>query len=418
MAAAIVIVLGDIGRSPRMMNHARSLIATDYIVHMIGYNETKLPNDLINNEKLKIYSLTSSILNKIKSMPRYLFLLYALLRIIIESFQLLLVILTIKNAKFILIQNPPSIPTIFLALLGSWLKNIPLCIDWHNYGFSLLQIAKKSSKIVKIAYAYEKVLGKFSDGNFCVSNRMKKHLEETMGIKSTTLYDKPRRNLAESSKNMRDELNLRGFLIVSSTSFTEDEDFSIVISALDKLETVLTETEYITLVITGKGPLKDYYKNLISQKTWKKSKVIFAWLEAEDYPTLLKQADLGVCLHISSSGYDLPMKVVDMHAAALPALAFYYDTIEELVISGRNGDTFKNSQDLAEKIEFLIRNPSLLKKYRDELLKEKKENYWEDVWVKAAKPVLNGMPKNKASSWIFRIILSICIAKLITYLFF
>mmetsp|Transcript_12948 Transcript_12948/g.13062 ORF Transcript_12948/g.13062 Transcript_12948/m.13062 type:complete len:106 (-) Transcript_12948:432-749(-) len=105
---------------------------------------------------------------------------------------------------------------------------------------------------------------------------MKKHLEETMGVNSITLYDKPRRNIAESSKNMRDELNVRGFLIVSSTSFTEDEDFSILISALDKLESVLAETEYITLVITGKGPLKDYYKNIISQKTWKKSTVIFA----------------------------------------------------------------------------------------------------------------------------------------------
>ena len=70
------------------------------------------------------------------------------------------------------------------------------------------------------------------------------------------------------------------------------------------------ELPRLLVIITGKGPLKEHYLDKIDNMQCKRIKIATAWLAAEDYPKLLATADLGVSLHTSTSGLDLPMKVV------------------------------------------------------------------------------------------------------------
>jgi beta-1,4-mannosyltransferase len=80
----------------------------------------------------------------------------------------------------------------------------------------------------------------------------------------------------------------------------------------------------LQFVITGKGPEKKRYEELIKKLGLRKCNIQTKWLLAKDYPKLLASADLGVCLHYSSSGLDLPMKVVDMFGSGLPVCAINY----------------------------------------------------------------------------------------------
>lgn len=81
----------------------------------------------------------------------------------------------------------------------------------------------------------------------------------------------------------------------------------------------------MVMAITGKGPLKEYYLKDIKSRKWKFVTVITPWLEDKDYPVFIACANIGISLHTSSSGLDLPMKIVDLFGARVPVLAYNYE---------------------------------------------------------------------------------------------
>lgn len=141
----------------------------------------------------------------------------------------------------------------------------------------------------------------------------------------------------------------------------------------------------LLVVVTGKGPLQDHFVAQIAMlKSQDKLEMITfrtAWLSTEDYASLLAAADIGVSLHKSSSGVDLPMKVVDMFGAGLPVIGWGdFEAWPELVKEGVNGRGFKSAAELqAVLMELFGGDGSELQTLREGAVEEGSRR-WDGEW--------------------------------------
>lgn len=88
----------------------------------------------------------------------------------------------------------------------------------------------------------------------------------------------------------------RPAILISSTSWTKDEDFSILLDALvlyDQRSQNRTDLPFLIAIITGKGPLKSFYEEQIAALSLRKVRICTKWLESADYPLLLGNKKRG-----------------------------------------------------------------------------------------------------------------------------
>jgi beta-1,4-mannosyltransferase len=113
------------------------------------------------------------------------------------------------------------------------------------------------------------------------------------------------------------------------------------------------------------------------------------WLSNEMYPRLLSACDVGVSLHTSSSGLDLPMKVLDMFGVGVPVLAVAFPCLGELVVEGANGHAFATSDELARHLHrLLVAEPHALGALRASLaIDNVARGRWHEQWCARAAPL-------------------------------
>ncbi|XP_059835647.1 chitobiosyldiphosphodolichol beta-mannosyltransferase isoform X3 [Hypanus sabinus] len=392
--AVCVLVMGDLGRSPRMLYHSLSLARHGFSVTAVGYPGSKPHKDVLHNDKIKIVYLTE-ITTVTKFGPKIFQ--YGV-KIIVQTLQICYALLKINPPSYMLLQNPPGLPAIAAVWVVCLLRGSKFIIDWHNYGYTIMGLTHGDHHpVVQIAKWYEHFFGKLSDANLCVTKAMREDLRVNWSIKTESVPSNLEQTaFTELNTYTGNITHIRGrpALLLSSTSWTEDEDFSILLKALEEYERFITsgsKLPSLVCAITGKGPLKKYYTNLIEKMHFKYVHICTPWLEAEDYPVLLGSGDLGVCLHKSSSGLDLPMKVVDMFGCRLPVCALDFQCLPELVKHEENGLIFKNSHELAEQLKLLFtdfHNEGNKLGVFKRNLKEAKMVQWDENWDEMVLPLL------------------------------
>nr|CCA25895.1 chitobiosyldiphosphodolichol betamannosyltransferase putative [Albugo laibachii Nc14] len=430
----VVLVLGDIGRSPRMQNQSVSLASFlydkqyphHYNVTLIGYKGEQCIPSVTHQSNLRILPISPILSNY----PRSLFFLTAPLKVLLQIFQLFYILLVCTGTTdAILVQNPPTIPTFPVVWLSCRLKGAKFLIDWHNFGYTILALSIGTTHIlVRVAEVMERVFGRKADANFCVTNAMKTFLKDTWGIQAVVLHDKPPESFGPTPINLRHELfqslsqqlkhcndlvpwdrhpdtleltlltrkwrenNVIHFdlradrpaVLISSTSWTSDEDFGLLLDALVLLDHHMTSSlPKLLVLVTGKGPEKAFYLEKIAQLRLGRIRIATLWMEAEAYPLLLGSADIGICLHTSSSGLDLPMKIVDMFGCRVPVCAVAFASLNELVLPSINGMIFSDHEELASQLVKLLENfpiTAKLDEMRGELASITRwKQHWEDI---------------------------------------
>lgn len=409
---AAVLALADLGKSARMQYHARALAAHGVDVDLVGFEGTPLPRAIEDDPRITVHRFAASNLRlgRVTSVGYAVVAVFDTLKVMLR----LWIALRRLRPDLVLMQNPPAFPTLAVSWFTLRRRNVRFVVDWHNLGYTVLRLRLgRWHPAVRLARWYERRDAQRVDANICVSRGMASWLETKFGIpRPGVLYDRPAAVFAPLERSDRERFRQALFgrlgvrlggnaFIVCPTSWTEDEDFDLVVDAVRRLEDRIRGWESakpgrrftdIVILVTGDGARRTRFERLFAGLPARRVQLRTRWLEPEEYPRVVGSADVGLCLHRSSSGLDIPMKVADLFGAGVPVVALDYGaSLAERVRHGDNGLLFSTSRQLADVLFDLFEpfptDQATLDRLRAGARRSGRET-WDQGWEREARPLL------------------------------
>lgn len=410
---AVVIALADLGRSARMQYHARALAACGCDVDLVGFTGTPLPRAIEADPRIAVHRFPPST-GRLRQAAAFTYAIVAVFDTLRVAYRLWRQLRRLARPSLVVAQNPPAFPTLFVSWWTLKRRGVRFVTDWHNLGYTVLRMRLGAwHPAVRLARWYERQDARRVDANLCVSRGLARFLETRFGVKEGfVLYDRPAAIFTPLDRLEREQfrqtlfgrlgvrLGING-LIVCPTSWTEDEDFDTVIEAVVRLEERIRGWEAserdrrfpdLVILVTGDGARRRTFERRFAGLPLRRVQLRTRWLEPEEYPRVVGSADIGLCLHRSSSGLDIPMKIADLFGAGVPVCALDYGaSLAERVRHGENGLLYASAAQLAdvlfELFEHFPSDRSLLERLRRGARKTSRMT-WDEGWLKEAKPVL------------------------------
>lgn len=410
---AVVIALADLGRCARMQYHAHALAESGADVDFVGLEGTPLPRVVTDHPRITVHRLQPST-SRFRQGAALVYSGIATGDALRLAWRLWRQLRALARPDLVLVQSPPAFPTLEVARLALRRRGVRFVVDWHNLGYSLLQRRLgRWHPAVRIARWFERRHAQKVDASLTVSRAMGAFLQNKFSARRVqVLYDRPAAVFVPMDRHARDRFRQGLFgrmgvvggptgFVVCPSSWTEDEDFDVVIDAVVRLEDRIRGWEaanprrrfpQLIILVTGDGQRRAQFERRFAGLPARRVHLRARWLEPEEYPLVVGSADLGLCLHRSTSGLDLPMKIADLFGAGVPVCVLDYGaSLAERVRHGDNGLLFSNDRHLADILFEMFQGYPTDETYLDRLrhgARRSARPTWEEGWRREARDLL------------------------------
>jgi len=404
----LVLVQGELAQSPRMLNHARALSDAGATVALAGYTQVPLPDDITRTARLSVRRISEAGAERLDSVPRAFYLPAAASKATRTTMRLGWLLSAVTGRFDVaIVQNPPALPALPLALLAARARRARVIVDWHGHTAATLGLRLgRDGSVVRQVSRIEGWFARRASHHLAVSDALREDLRQRFGIDAAVLHDRPRRragtlNAEQRISVIKRVLATRGvssasdyaFVLVSPTSFGRDEEMDMLLDALAMAVRWSPDTPIIVFV-TGYGPLRPKFEARAREIATSNLRIVTGWLPEPLYRDLLAAADLGISMHRSASGADLPMKVVDMIEAGLPALVLDYGPcLNELVPPALRPFMFTDADGLARRLGELLNGPKLGTLHT--AMTAETGPLWSEEWRRVALPQITAANRTK-----------------------